>query len=98
MDPHLNNYRGNKGRWRGRGRNNQYQVRCTQDSSKRNITPFHQKWNTNKIKQLENGKGLPNKPPKGHRCGMERHWSRTCRMLRHLANLYQVSIKERKIN
>jgi hypothetical protein len=56
------------------------------------------KRNTNEIKQLENGKGLLKKPPKGHRCGMEGHWSRNCRTLKYLPNLYQASIKERKIN
>ena len=38
------------------------------------------------------------KPPRNHennfyRCGMKGHWLRTCRMLKHLVDLYQTSIK-----
>ena len=37
----------------------------------------------------------PQKPMKKkcHRCGMKRHWSRTCRTAKHIANLYQAPIK-----
>ena len=57
----------------------------------------HQKWNNTEVKQ-ENGKCLQDKPPKNHenncyRCGMKGHWSRTCRMPKHLVDLYQASIK-----
>ena len=57
----------------------------------------HQKWNNTKVKQ-ENGKCLQDKPPKNHenkcyRCGMKGHWSRTCRMPKHVVDLYQTSIK-----
>ena len=31
-------------------------------------------------------------------CGIESHWSRTCRTLKHSIDLYKASIKERKIN
>ena len=30
-----------------------------------------------------------------YRCGMEGHWSRTCRMTKHLVDLYQASVKEK---
>ena len=30
-----------------------------------------------------------------YRCGMEGHWSRTCRMTKHLVDLYQASLKEK---
>ena len=29
-----------------------------------------------------------------YRCGMEGHWSRTCRTAKHLVDLYQASLKE----
>ena len=62
------------------------------NSLKRNNTPYHQK--------NKNGKSLSNKRSKGHdnkcyRCGMEGHWSRTCRTPKHLVDLYQASIKEK---
>jgi hypothetical protein len=58
-------------------------------TTKRGITMKHN--NNNK-----KGKGLLNKPPKAHdelcyRCGMEGHWSCTCRMAKHLVDLYQAS-------
>ena len=42
------------------------------------------------------------KPPRNHennfyRCGMKGHWLRTCRMLKHLVDLYQTSIKENEV-
>ena len=30
---------------------------------------------------------------KCHRCGMKGHWSRTCRMAKHIVDLYQAPIK-----
>ncbi|XP_021831056.1 uncharacterized protein LOC110771117 [Prunus avium] len=32
-----------------------------------------------------------------HRCGAKGHWVRTCHMLKHLADLYQSSLKNRKM-
>ena len=57
----------------------------------------HEKWSNTEVKQ-ENGKHLQNKPPKNHenncyRCGMKEHWSHTCRTPKHLADLYQASVK-----
>ena len=60
-------------------------IECSNhNSSKRNNTPYHQK--------NKNGKGLQNKPSKGHenkcyRCGMEGHWSHTHCTAKHLVNL-----------
>ena len=76
----------------GHGWNNQYRECSNHNSSKRNNTPYHQK--------NKNGKSLSNKRSKGHdnkcyRCGMEGHWSRTCRTPKHLVDLYQASIKEK---
>nr|XP_023919902.1 uncharacterized protein LOC112031443 [Quercus suber] len=92
FDKHRGNYVRGRGRGRGRGWNNQYKEDRTHNSSKRNNTPYHQK--------NQNGKGLQNKPSNGHenkcyRCTMEGHWSRTCRTPKHLADLYQASIKEK---
>ena len=61
----------------------------------------HQKWNNTEVKQ-ENAKCLQDKPPKNHenncyRCGMKGHWSRIYRMLKHLVDLYQASIKGKKV-
>ena len=72
----FNYHRGNNGRRRGLGRNNQNQRGYTQNSSRRNITSYHQKWNHNETQQQEKGKCLLNKPPKTHeeqcyRCGMK---------------------------
>ena len=94
FDTHRRNYvRGHgRGRGRGCGRNNQYREDRIHNSSKRNNTPYHQK--------NQSGKGLQNKPSNSHenkcyRCGMEGHWSRTCRTPKHLVDLYQASIKEK---
>ena len=61
----------------------------------------HQKWNNTKVKQ-ENGKCLRDKSLKNHenkcyRCGMKGHWLHTCRMPKHLVNLYQTSIKGKEV-
>ena len=62
----------------------------------------HQKWNNTKWNNTEakqeNGKRLQDKPPKSHenncyRCGIKGYCSRTCRMPKHLVDLYQASIK-----
>ena len=61
----------------------------------------HQKWNNIEVKQ-ENGKCLQDKPPKNYenkcyRCDMKGHWSCTYRTPKHLVDLYQTSIKKRKL-
>ena len=48
----------------------------------------------------ENGKYIQNTPSKTHknnchRCGMKGHWARICCTPKHLADLYQASIKEK---
>ena len=63
-------------------------------------TPYNKRLNQNEIKQQENGKDLQYKSQKGHenkcyRCGIKGHWSRTCRMPKHLVDLYQASLKEK---
>ena len=96
----FNYRRGNNGRGHGCGRNNQNRRGRTQNFSRRNTAPYHQKWNHNETQQQEKEKDLMNKPPKAHeelcyRCGMKGHWSRTCRMAKHLVDLYQASTKEK---
>ena len=49
----------------------------------------------------ENGEYIQNTPSKAHennchKCDMKGRWSRTCHTPKHLANLYQVSIKEKR--
>ena len=86
----------------GRGRNpryNGYYGNNSSNSQKRKASLHHQKWNNTEAKQ-ENGKRLQDKPLKNHEnncyiCGMKEHWSRTCRMPKHLVDLYQTSIKEK---
>jgi hypothetical protein len=96
-------FHGNKGNRgcghrRRRGRKNyRGQGKRTHNSYKINA-PYHQKWNHTEAKQNEN-KSLQNKLTKNYedkcyRCGMKRHWSRTCR--KHLIDLYQASTKEKE--
>ena len=91
------NNRGYNGRGRGHGRKRGGR---TQNTPRKNTTPYHRKGNYNETKQHGNGQGLQNKPPKTHeekflRCGMKRHWQCTCRMPKYLIDLYQASIKEK---
>ena len=94
-------------RWQGRGcghgRNPWYHGSYSNNSpnsQKMKALLHHQKWNNIEVKQ-ENGKCLQDRPPKNHenkcyRCGMKGHWSRTCRTPKHLVDLYQASIIDRK--
>ncbi|KAL6313570.1 hypothetical protein AAG906_006937 [Vitis piasezkii] len=89
-----------QGRGHGRGRNPRYHGSYSNNSQKMKALLHHQKWNNIETKQ-ENGKRLQDKPPKNHKnncyiCGMKEHWSRTCRMPKHLADLYQASIKTKE--
>ncbi|XP_065635567.1 uncharacterized protein LOC136070105 [Quercus suber] len=89
---------GNKsrGRGHGRGKNNQNRGRYTHNILKGHTTPYKRK----RLKQ-ERDKGLQNKPSKGRenicfRCGMKGHWSHTCCTPKHLVDLYQASLKEKR--
>ena len=48
-------------------------------------------------KKMEKVQRKKSKAPQDtcYRCGMEEHWSRTCRTAKHLVDLYQASIKEK---
>ena len=85
------------GRGRGRGRNSR-QYNNSSSYQKRKAQFHHHKWNNNELKQ-ENGESAKkkSKAPQDtcYRCGMEGHWSRTCRTTKHLVDLYQASVKEK---
>lgn len=75
------------GRYRGRGR------------SHGNFRPYnssgHQKWQpeTQSKRKISRGGKTENIC---HRCGMEGHWARTCRIPKHLVDLYQSSKRSKE--
>jgi hypothetical protein len=73
-----------RGRGRGRGRNNVWRRDGQYNKTKENNV-------------VKNEKG---KHPEDvcYRCGMENHWSRTCRTPKHLVELYQASLKKKGKN
>ncbi|XP_059654206.1 uncharacterized protein LOC132300916 [Cornus florida] len=84
----------------GRGRNHSYYREGYQSSHFRNqiSTPYPQRKDHNEMRQVK-GKDVA-QSSKAHdntcyRCGMTGHWQSICRTLKHLANLYQASIKEK---
>ena len=92
------NYGRGRGRGRGRSRGrNSRQYNNSSSYQKRKASFHHQKWNNNELRQ-ENGESAKkkSKAPQDtcYRCGMEGHWSRTCRTTKHLVDLYRASLKE----
>ena len=92
------NYGHGRGRGRGRSRGRNSRQYHNSSSYQKRKAPFHhQKWNNNELRQ-ENGESTKkkSKAPQDtcYRCGMEGHWSRTCRTAKHLVDLYQASLKE----
>ncbi|XP_059663844.1 uncharacterized protein LOC132309566 [Cornus florida] len=92
-----NNYHNNE---YGRGRNHSYYREGYQSSHFRNqrSTPYPQRKDHNEMRQVK-GKDVA-QPSKAHdntcyRCGMTGHWQSICRTPKHLADLYQASIKEK---
>ena len=87
------NYGRGRGRGRGRSRGRNSRQYNNSSSYQKRKTPFHhQKWNNNELRQ-ENGESTKKKfkAPQDtcYRCGMEGHWSHTCRTTKHLVDLYQ---------
>ena len=92
------NYGRGRGRGRGRSRRRNSRQYNNYSSYQKRKAPFnHQNWNNNELRQ-ENGESAKkkSKAPQDtcYRCGMEGHWSRTCRTAKHLVDLYQASLKE----
>jgi hypothetical protein len=88
-------FKGNRGRGRGRGprrgrgcgRNNVWRREGhNSKSNDNNVGRFEQKKNSPPSKKSESS---------CYRCGMTNHWSRTCRIPKHLVELYQASIKKK---
>ncbi|XP_073152059.1 uncharacterized protein [Henckelia pumila] len=87
QNPHIRRGPGRgHGRGRGHGQNKNYQ----QHDGKRQKTN-HQQWKPNN--EEEKGRNMKEYEDKCFKCGMEGHWSRTCRTPKHLVDLYQNSIK-----
>ena len=83
----------------GRGQNSRHYNNHSSNPFKRNDPFPHLKRNNGETKQ-ENGESVYKKPFKApedtfYRCGMERHWSRTYHMAKHLVDLYQASLKDK---
>ncbi|XP_073130786.1 uncharacterized protein [Henckelia pumila] len=85
---HNNESRRGRGHGRGRGQRRNYQ----QQIGKKHKTS-HQQWNSNN--EEANEKSSKEFEDKCYRCGVEGHWSRTCRTAKHLVDLYQSSMKEK---
>ncbi|KAL0424484.1 UNVERIFIED_CONTAM: hypothetical protein Sradi_0983200 [Sesamum radiatum] len=78
-------------RGRGRGRGRGYH-----GSNSKNIA-FHQKWKNGEGKSEKENSGQTSKHVETscYSCGGKGHWSRTCRTLKHLVDLYQKSLKNK---
>ncbi|XP_045797770.1 uncharacterized protein LOC123891953 [Trifolium pratense] len=79
--------RGND-RGRGRGRNHNH-IGIFKNSYSRQKRQNHEKGN--------GGQSSKNNENICHRCGSKNHWAHTCRTPKHLINLYQQSLKEKRI-
>ncbi len=53
---------------------------------------------TKEVQEGKKGQGNKIVENKCYRCGMKNHWSRTCRTPKHLADLYQESMKNKGKN
>jgi hypothetical protein len=77
-------------RGRGRGRNNAWRREGhNSKSNDNNVGRYEKEKNSSFFKKSESSY---------YRCDMTNYWSRTCHTLKHLVELYQASIKKKKIN
>ena len=91
----------NHGRIRGRGRGkNQFRYPTNQYNHNNKNISHHQKWIKKDEAQGKEKGGIKKRPIENicHRCSMQGHWSRTCRMSKHLVDLYQESLKSKGKN
>ena len=94
------NYGCGRGHIHGHGWNSQHYNNHSSNPFKRK-DPFHlQKRNNGETKQ-ENRESVYKKPFKApeetcYRCRMEGHWSRTFHTTKHLIDLYQASLKDKR--
>ncbi|XP_058775221.1 uncharacterized protein LOC131649477 [Vicia villosa] len=95
-------YRKNRGRGRayarGRGRGRNYAHGLGFDRGRNGNhknTYFHPKWK-NVEKNEKEGQSSKTNENICYRCGGKGHWSRTCRTPKHLVDLYQKSLKNKK--
>ncbi|KAK2438354.1 hypothetical protein QL285_006625 [Trifolium repens] len=80
-----------RGHRQGRGRGNHLGRGNFKNSSS------HQKWKNEKNGKGKSGQSGKTNENSCHRCGGKGHWARTCRTPKHLIDLYQRSLKEKKI-
>ncbi|XP_058775195.1 uncharacterized protein LOC131649450 [Vicia villosa] len=95
-------YRKNRGRGRayarGRGRNYAHGLGFDRGrNGNHKNTYFHPKWK-NVEKNEKEGQSSKTNENICYRCGGKGHWSRTCRTPKHLVDLYQKSLKNKKEN
>ena len=81
------------GHWCGRGHGqNNYQSR----GDHINTTKNHKNWSNNIARQgKEQFQSPTNYENKCYKCGIKRHWSRTCYTADHLVKLYQTTLKDK---
>ncbi|KAM2449651.1 hypothetical protein PS1_019735 [Malus domestica] len=93
-DNHKRGHGHKHGRWNRKGKNHGGQFH--------NQVPRHNLGQSFKNVNRHKGKAHMNNAPKNsegvcHSCGGNGHWARTCRIPKHLVDLYQASLKEKGV-